>query len=83
MSDTELYRIVDGEPMVSPKGVALLMGVTEDQVRAVSIFRGADVANLPPEWVKAGLRRRKEYEAATGRTDMIGALEYWAAKEAS
>ncbi|MFX1757253.1 hypothetical protein [Rhodococcus sp. As11] len=79
---SELYRHIDGEPVVSAKGLALLLGVSEDQVRALAQFRGTGVDALPPEWVKAGLRRAKEYQAATGHDDMLGALEYWAAREA-
>lgn len=78
---SDLYTYVDGEPVVSVKGLAILLGVPLDQVRALALFRGTGVGALPPEWVKAGKRRSKEYQAATGRDDMLGALEYWAAKE--
>ena len=79
---SDLYDHIDGEPVVSAKGLALLLGVPEDQVRALALFRGTGVDALPTDWVKAGLRRSKEYQAATGRDDMLGALEYWARKEA-
>ena len=79
---SDLYDHIDGEPVVSAKGLALLLGVPEDQVRALALFRGTGVDALPAEWVKAGLRRSKEYQAATGRDDMLGALEYWARREA-
>ena len=75
----ELYRYIDGEPMLSAAGMALLLGVTEEQMRAQAERSGTGIAALPESWVKAGNRRRKEYEAATGRTDMLGALEYWQA----
>lgn len=78
---SDLYRCVDGEPVISAKGLALLLGVPEDQVRALAATHGTDVAHIPAEWVKAGRRRAKEYQAATGRDDMLGALEYWAEKE--
>lgn len=79
---SDLYDYIDGEPVVSAKGLSVLLGVPVDQVRALALFRGTGVAALPPEWVKAGLRRAKEYQAATGHDDMLGALEYWAAREA-
>lgn len=79
---SDLYDYINGEPVVSAKGLALLLGVPEDQVRALALFRGTGVDALPDEWVKAGKRRSKEYQAATGRDDMLGALEYWAQREA-
>ncbi|WP_226950000.1 hypothetical protein [Rhodococcus rhodochrous] len=79
---SDLYDHINGEPVVSAKGLSLLLGVPVDQVRALAQFRGTGVDALPAEWVKAGLRRSKEYQAATGRDDMLGALEYWARKEA-
>lgn len=79
---SDLYDHIDGEPVVSAKGLALLLGVPEDQVRALAMFRGTGVDSLPAEWVKAGKRRSQEYQAATGRDDMLGAFEYWAQREA-
>jgi hypothetical protein len=79
---SDLYDHIDGEPVVSAKGLSLLLGVPVDQVRALALFRGTGVDALPAEWVKAGKRRAKEYSAATGRDDMLGALEYWAQREA-
>lgn len=78
---SDLYDYIDGEPVISDKGVSVLMGVPIEQIRALAMFRGRGAVNLPDEWVKAGVRRRKEYEAATGRTDMLGALEYWSQME--
>lgn len=79
---SDLYDHIDGEPVVSAKGLSVLLGVPVDQVRALAQFRGTGVDSLPPEWVKAGIRRSKEYQAATGRNDMLGALEYWQQREA-
>ncbi|MEZ7240779.1 hypothetical protein QYS60_23775 [Rhodococcus sp. GXMU-t2271] len=78
---SELYRYIDGEPTLSAAGMALLLGVTEEQMRAQAERSGTGIAALPEAWVKAGNRRRKEYEAATGRTDMLGALAYWQAQK--
>lgn len=78
---SELYRYIDGEPVLSAAGMAVLLGVTEEQMRTLAATHGTDVAHIPAEWVKAGRRRAKEYQAATGRDDMLGALEYWAEKE--
>lgn len=77
---SDLFTYVDGEPVVSAKGLSILLGVPLDQVRALASFRGTGVDALPPEWVKAGIRRSKEYQAATGRDDILGALEYWQAR---
>lgn len=80
---SELYRYIDGEPVLSAAGMALLLGVTEEQMRAQAERSGTGIAALPEAWVKSGIRRRKEFEAATGRTDVLGALEYWSGRGAA
>lgn len=81
MSD-ELYRYIDGEPMLAPKGMSLLLGIPLEEIQAESNRHNGQPWNLPNDWIKSGKRRSKEYQAATGRDDMLGALEYWARREA-
>ncbi|WP_138999459.1 hypothetical protein [Rhodococcus zopfii] len=79
---SEFYRIIDdGEAAISSRGMSLLLGVPESAIRALAVYAGFDIEALPDEWVKSGLRRSKEYQAATGRSDLEGALEYWQARE--
>ncbi|WFS11851.1 hypothetical protein [Rhodococcus aetherivorans] len=78
---SDLYTVVDGEPMIGPKGMSLLLGVPLRDIFAESKRSNGEHFTLPAEWIKSGRRRSKEYQAATGQTDMLGALEYWQAKE--
>ncbi|OZE81925.1 hypothetical protein CH304_12805 [Rhodococcus sp. 15-649-1-2] len=75
---------IDGDPMISTAGIALLFGISEELCNA-EIKRqrstGAEGFVPPGEWIRNGRRRQKEYQAATGRNDMQGALEYWAAQD--
>ncbi|MGW5299084.1 hypothetical protein ACWEQV_12580 [Rhodococcus aetherivorans] len=77
----DLYTLVDGEPMIGPKGMSLLLGVPIEDILAESKRSNGEAFSLPTEWIKSGRRRSKEYQAATGSTDMLGALEYWQARE--
>lgn len=76
----QMYDEIDGEPMLTPLGVAVLFGVTEEQVRELGNGAGAS-AVLPSAWIRQGKRRSKEYQAHTGRDDMRGALHWWADRE--
>ncbi|MDV2477844.1 hypothetical protein F8M49_25050 [Rhodococcus zopfii] len=78
---SELYRYIDGEPVLSAAGMALLLGVTEEQMCAQAARSGTAITELPEAWVKSGRRRSKEYQAATGRDDVLGALEFWQARD--
>lgn len=69
MSDNELYTLINGEPMVSMEGVALLMGLPPEVVKAEFERQGgASISTLtvPKSWVKRGKRIRKEVSAALG-----------------
>ena len=75
---------IDGEPMISTAGMALMFGVDEELCRAEIRRQEAMGAKgfLPPgEWIRNGRRRAAEYRAHTGRNDAAGALEFWAARE--
>ncbi|MEH6794022.1 MAG: hypothetical protein V7694_07775 [Rhodococcus sp. (in: high G+C Gram-positive bacteria)] len=75
---------IDGEPMVSTAGLALLFGVSEELCKA-EINRqeamGCKGFVPPGEWIRNGRRRAAEHRAHTGRNDAESALEFWAAKE--
>ena len=79
------YREDGDEPLVSMAGFALLMGVDLDVFTKELERQRADLPRRPFRppllWVQQGKRRRKEYEAATGRTDMRGAIDYWAGRD--
>lgn len=81
MADKDLYSESGPEPMISTKGMALLMGVTEEAMRAEIERQGGGAFRPPSAWIKASQRRAKEYLAATGRDDMRGALDYWQERE--
>ncbi|OZF00551.1 hypothetical protein [Rhodococcoides fascians] len=81
---TGYTKDIDGEPMISTAGMALLFGVSEELCRA-ELQRQSDngcEGFIPPgEWIRNGKRRAAEYRAETGRNDAEGALSYWAARE--
>lgn len=81
---TGYTKDIDGEPMVSTAGIALLFGVSEE-LCAAEINRqrsmGCEGFVPPGEWIRNGRRRAAEYRAHTGRNDGEGALEYWATRE--
>lgn len=75
---------IGGEPMISTAAMALLFGVAEELCNAeIKRQRGSGAEGFVPpgEWIRNGRRRQKEYQAATGRNDMRGALDYWAERE--
>ena len=70
-----------GAPLLSTRELSILLGVTEADIRAHSATAGNAVYRLPQEWVDRGIERRREYQQATGRDDMLGAVEYWAGQQ--
>lgn len=71
MTDTRpLYKVIDGEPMLSTRAFALLMDLPEDVLRA-EVERQREKNPDSPfrvsnEWRKRGVRVRKEVQAALG-----------------
>lgn len=63
-----------GDPKMDANGVALLYGVTPEEVRAIA------PGPLPPEWIKRSVRRAKEAQAH-GHTDLDEIFAYWARKD--
>lgn len=76
---TELARVIGGEPMIGPAGMSLLFGVTEAEAKQLRVDHGA--THLPADWIKRGRRRAKEAKRWGADESMLGALEYWAAKD--
>ncbi|MDA2805725.1 hypothetical protein [Nocardiopsis suaedae] len=82
MTGEPLYTLVNGEPMLSHRAVALLTGLPTDVVKA-EWDRQAATATMtwPREWAKRGTRIRKEVSAALGyEPSMKEAIDYLAAK---
>lgn len=70
-----------GEPMVSSRELALLLGVSEAELKAHAATAGTGATKLPAEWVARGRQRSRIYHQATGRDDMVSALAYWAGQQ--
>lgn len=77
---TELYRIIDGEPMISAAGMALLHGITVEALTAEMTRQRQRTGEfkMPTEWVRQGRRIAREAMAATGSTSMRDAIDYLA-----
>ncbi|MFC4535689.1 hypothetical protein [Sphaerisporangium dianthi] len=86
MTNQPLYRVIDGEPCISTAGMALLMGVPVEELRAEQARQRAagvpaDRFQMPHAWIKQGRRIRKEVSAALGREPaMREVLDYLAAR---
>lgn len=74
------------EPPLSHHDLAVLLGVPVDELKAcVTAQRDTDGAKvqttrLPAMWLERGRSRTDVYRQATGRSDMVGALEFWRAQ---
>jgi hypothetical protein len=84
MTNPDLYRMINDEPMLSAAGMALLMGLTPEQVRTEIDRQTAGATSgtfyPPADWIRAGVRRRKECAAALGHEPtLLESLDYWAA----
>uniref|UniRef100_A0A5Q5BKV4 Uncharacterized protein n=2 Tax=unclassified Mycobacterium TaxID=2642494 RepID=A0A5Q5BKV4_MYCSS len=74
----ELIRNIHGEPMLTSDALALLFGVTPEDIVAHSTDPSTD---FPNAWIRAGRRRSREAQAATGKDDILAVLAYWARKD--
>lgn len=76
------YAIRDGEVMLSAEGMALLFGLTVDEVYEASRRAASEEGWLIPEaWARRGRLRSKEAQAATGDEDLHSVLVYWLGRE--
>lgn len=75
---TMLIRTIGGEPMLSADAMSLLFGVTPE---AITEHSTDPMTVFPAEWIKAGRRRTREAQAATGKDDILAVLAYWARKD--
>lgn len=81
MSATKLYTINDGEPLLSMKAVALLMGTTEEVIAALPKVNGNP--QFPRQLEQAGKRILSETMAHLGTDSMWECIDYLATKENS
>jgi hypothetical protein len=75
----DLVTYVDGEPMISAKGMAYLCGVTEDEIHAEAKRQNAGrfgQFKMPQAWLRQG----KEIAARLGTDNMAYALYLLAAE---
>lgn len=84
MSDESLYKLIGGEPMLSLDGMALLMDLPPEVVKAEWERQGGSSATamtIPTSWIKRGKRVYKGVSAALGyEPGMKEAIDYLAAK---
>jgi hypothetical protein len=76
---TTEIRSVDAEPILDSQAMALLFGVSVQDVLALPMHDGA--SRIPNEWVRRGKRRTKEAQAHTGSDFILDILLYWAQKD--
>lgn len=63
---------------ISTTDFAALLGVSAEELHAEYERQGRpERFEVPETWVKNGRRRSKEYQAATGRNDMSGAIAHY------
>ena len=71
------------DELLSTEDFAVLLGVPADELKAcVAAQRlgdGVQAARIPSEWIERGRSRTDIYRQATGRSDVVGALEFWRA----
>lgn len=85
---TVTINAINGEPMLDMIATAVLFGVDADQltthIRQQSPGLADGVmfnAKFPGAWLKAGRRRASEARAATGSSDFLDVLRYWAMRD--
>lgn len=76
---TTEIRNVDTEPMLDAQAMALLFGVSVQDVLALPLQNGA--SPIPNEWVRRGKRRAKEAMAHAGSDFILDILAFWAQRD--
>jgi hypothetical protein len=69
-------------PKISTAGMALLLGVPLDILRAEIDRQEGPAFQIPPLWLRQGKRIARETMAATGSESMKDAIDYLAARRA-
>lgn len=77
-----LAQDVNGKAELTAAGVALVMDVPVNEVRA-KWDHTLGPASLPAEWVRAGLRRSAEARAHGGDNSVQTVLGFWAQRDLS
>jgi hypothetical protein len=72
-------RDVDTEPMLDAQSMALLFGVSINDVHVLPMKDGT--SPIPREWVRRGKRRANEAQAHTGSDFILDILQYWAHRD--
>lgn len=67
---------IDGEPMLDTVAMALMLGVSEADVIAMSEVVGGRF-EIPAERPRSWRRRAREALGSIRDDDLVGALEYW------
>ncbi|SFO14625.1 hypothetical protein SAMN04489713_104270 [Actinomadura madurae] len=85
MTTNPYYKLINGEPMISPAGLALLLDLPVEEVLAEYERQGKGAASgvlrMPAEWRRRGVRVRKETQAALGyEAGMKECIDYLASK---
>jgi hypothetical protein len=74
------HKTIKGEPLISTEGLALLLGVDLDELKAEILRQRVDNPTAPfatpTDWVKRGRRTARETMAATDRADLVSCLEH-------
>ena len=65
----------DGEAMLDCSGMALMYGVTEADIHAIT------PGPIPADWTRNGRRRASEAAASIGSRDWLDVLRYFARAE--
>lgn len=81
MSAPKLYMLKDGEPLLSLKATALLMGTTEEVIAALPWVNGNP--QFPKHLEQAGKRLVRETMAHLGTDSIWDCIDYLATKENS
>lgn len=82
MNLDRLTRVIDGEPMVSREGIALLFGVTADDIQTEMDRQGVPAGGnplaggfvLPRDWIRRGNEISARLHHQYGVTTMADAL---------
>jgi hypothetical protein len=67
----ELVRMIDGTGLVNADAMALLIGISADEINALYAEHAGAYVPVPDHWLQQGRRRSREAQAHTGADDMV------------